>query len=123
SWRHARPALRQGEGGVSGRLSDGVRVTSTLTRVTTHTLTPSGWPTPLRRPAMANVEDPRPGLELTNRHLVLDGAPTVPVSGEIHYSRVPRARWRERLELMRSGGGTDAPVYEHLTLPVVRLVA
>lgn len=96
---------------MSGRLSDGVRVTSTLTRVTTHTLTPSGWPTPLRRPAMANVEDPRPGLELTNRHLALDGAPTVPVSGEIHYSRVPRARWRERLELMRSGGVTIASTY------------
>ncbi|MCE0535558.1 beta-galactosidase [Kineosporia rhizophila] len=41
---------------------------------------------------------------LTSRHLLRDGRPWIPVSGEIHYSRVPRERWRERLVLMRSGG-------------------
>lgn len=65
---------------------------------------PTGWSEPLTRPAMANDEDPRPGLALTSRWLERDGAPWVPVSGEVHYSRVPRSRWRETLRLVRSGG-------------------
>lgn len=59
---------------------------------------------PLRRPDMANRIDARPGLGLTTRYLERDGRPWIPVSGELHYSRVPRVRWRERLHLMRSGG-------------------
>lgn len=88
-----------------------VGATSYAARVTTQQLTPSGWPMPLRRPAMANDEDPRPGLELTNRYLAVDGVPRIPVSGEIHFSRVPRDRWRERLELMVAGGITVASTY------------
>ncbi|MWB96970.1 beta-galactosidase [Agromyces seonyuensis] len=53
---------------------------------------------------MANEIDARPGLALTSRSLVRNGRPWIPVSGELHYSRVPRERWRERLQLMRSGG-------------------
>lgn len=65
---------------------------------------PAGWPHPATRPAMANDEDRRPGLALTSRALERDGMPWVPVSGEVHYSRVPRSRWTETLRLMRSGG-------------------
>lgn len=65
---------------------------------------PRGWSRPLTRPAMADGPDARPGLDLTSRSLLRDGRPWVPVSGEVHYSRVPRARWRERLALLRSGG-------------------
>ena len=64
-----------------------------------------------RRPRMANDIDHRPGLELTNRTLVRDGMPWLPVSGELHYSRVPRERWTERLRLMRSGGITVVATY------------
>jgi len=60
---------------------------------------------------MANTEDRRPGLELTSRYLAVQGVPTIPVSGEIHYSRVPRARWAERLELMVAGGITVVSTY------------
>ncbi|WP_311836346.1 beta-galactosidase, partial [Cellulomonas fimi] len=65
---------------------------------------PAAWTVPSTRPAMANEVDRRPGLALTSRYLERDGVPWVPVSGEVHYSRVPRERWRERLLLARSGG-------------------
>ncbi|GAA3602020.1 hypothetical protein GCM10022223_17220 [Kineosporia mesophila] len=61
------------------------------------------WSDPVTRPAMADV-DPHHRIGLSSRSLLRDGRPWIPVSGEIHYSRVPRERWRERLLLMRSGG-------------------
>jgi len=63
-----------------------------------------GWGRAETRPEMADALDPHTRIGLTSRHLLLDGRPWIPVSGEIHYSRVPRERWRERLLLMRSGG-------------------
>ncbi|MEU4619832.1 beta-galactosidase [Actinoplanes sp. NPDC023801] len=69
------------------------------------------WATPLRRPRMSNDEDARPGLSLTNRYLSRDGVPLIPVSGELHYSRVPRARWAERLRQMKAGGVTVVASY------------
>ncbi|GAA3002061.1 beta-galactosidase [Microbacterium aurantiacum] len=59
---------------------------------------------PVRRPAMGNDIDIRPGLEVTSAALLRDGRPWLPVSGELHYTRVPRARWTERIRLMRAGG-------------------
>ncbi|MEV6342552.1 beta-galactosidase [Actinoplanes sp. NPDC051851] len=70
-----------------------------------------GWATPLRRPRMSNDEDVRPGIALTNRYLSRDGVPVVPVSGELHYSRVPRHRWAERLRQMKAGGVTVVATY------------
>ncbi|WP_433293078.1 galactose-1-phosphate uridylyltransferase [Actinoplanes sp. CA-030573] len=69
------------------------------------------WSEPPRRPRMSNAEDVRPGVALTSRHLIRDGVPVIPVSGEIHYSRLPRARWRRRLRQMRAGGVTVAASY------------
>ncbi|BDZ64751.1 beta-galactosidase [Agromyces mangrovi Wang et al. 2018] len=56
------------------------------------------------RPRLANDEDARPGLELTSAGILRAGRPWIPVSGELHYSRVPRDRWEERLRLMVAGG-------------------
>lgn len=80
-----------------------------LSRVAAHVpahlrVRPRGWSAPLTRPVMADDADRRPGLGLTSRYLERDGRPWVPVSGEIHYARLPRERWRERLLLARSGG-------------------
>ena len=69
------------------------------------------WATPLRRPRMSNDEDARPGVALTSRALLRDGVPVIPVSGELHYSRVPRERWRDRLRQMRAGGVTVVATY------------
>ncbi|NYD67032.1 beta-galactosidase [Agromyces atrinae] len=71
----------------------------------------SPWAAPLSRPAMANDVDRHERIGLTNRYLERDGRPVVPVSGELHYSRVPRSEWRERLHLMRSGGVTVVATY------------
>ncbi|MEU4426867.1 galactose-1-phosphate uridylyltransferase [Actinoplanes sp. NPDC024001] len=69
------------------------------------------WATPLRRPRMSNDEDARAGLSLTNRYLIRDGRPVIPVSGELHFSRVPRHRWAERLRQMKAGGVTVVASY------------
>lgn len=66
---------------------------------------------PLTRPAMSNERDRHHRIALTNRYVELDGRPAVPVSGELHFSRVPRSQWRERLLLMRSGGVTVVSTY------------
>ncbi|MEU7588142.1 beta-galactosidase [Micromonospora sp. NPDC049230] len=60
---------------------------------------------------MSNDEDIRPGLSLTNRYLSRHGVPVIPVSGELHFSRLPRERWAERLRQMRAGGITVAATY------------
>jgi beta-galactosidase len=70
-----------------------------------------GWPAPARRPRMANEQDARPGLSLTSRHLARDGVPVIPVSGEVHFSRLPRERWAGRLRQLRAGGITVATTY------------
>ncbi|MFI5930886.1 beta-galactosidase [Actinoplanes sp. NPDC051494] len=69
------------------------------------------WTEPLRHPAMSNEQDVRPGIALTSRYLIRDGSPIIPVSGEMHYSRVPRDRWAERLRQMRAGGVTVVATY------------
>lgn len=69
------------------------------------------WDRPLTRPAMGNEVDRHDRVAITNRWVEVDGRPAIPVSGEIHYSRVPRAEWEERLRLMRSGGITVVATY------------
>ncbi|MEV4343757.1 beta-galactosidase [Actinoplanes sp. NPDC049596] len=69
------------------------------------------WSSPPRRPRMTNEVDRRPGTALTSRYLVRDGVPVIPVSGELHYSRVPRSRWVSRLRQMRAGGVTVVASY------------
>ena len=43
-------------------------------------------------------------LGFTSKYLTLDGEPWFPIMGEIHYSRVEQARWREELYKMKAGG-------------------
>lgn len=66
---------------------------------------------PLIEPAMSNTEDPHERLRLTSRWIEIDGAPTVPVTGELHFSRIPRRRWEEQLRLLVASGLTSASTY------------
>lgn len=66
---------------------------------------------PLQLPPMSNTEDPHSRWRLTSRYIECAGRPAVPVSGEIHFSRLPRARWEERLQLMKAGGITVVACY------------
>jgi len=43
-------------------------------------------------------------INLNSRSLLFDSQPVFPVMGEIHYSRVPQAEWREELLKMKAGG-------------------
>jgi beta-galactosidase len=69
------------------------------------------WATPLTRPEMSNEAGSKARIRVNSRHLERDGRPFIPVSGEMHYSRVPRERWLDRLRLMRSGGLTAVAAY------------
>lgn len=66
---------------------------------------------PPHRPAMSNERDRHDRVALTSRYVELDGHPVIPVSGEFHFTRVPRSQWEERLRLMRSGGITVVSTY------------
>jgi beta-galactosidase len=69
------------------------------------------WAVPLTRPEMGNEPGSAARVTVTSRFLERDGRPFIPVSGELHYSRVPRDRWLDRLRLMRSGGLTAVASY------------
>ena len=43
-------------------------------------------------------------ISVNSRSLLFDGQPVFPVMGEMHYSRVPQAEWREELLKMKAGG-------------------
>ncbi|MDQ0730086.1 beta-galactosidase [Arthrobacter sp. B1I2] len=66
---------------------------------------------PLRRPPMSNTEDRHSRWRLTSHYLECGGRPAIPVSGEIHFSRLPRNRWEDRLRLMKAGGITVVACY------------
>ena len=51
------------------------------------------------------------GISVTDRAILRDGTGWVPVSGELHYSRIPRERWAERLRQLRAGGVSVASSY------------
>lgn len=69
------------------------------------------WQHPFSLPAMSNEVDRHQRYRLTSRGLLVDGSATFPVSGEMHFSRVPRDRWDERLRLIRAAGVTLVSTY------------
>jgi Glycosyl hydrolases family 35 len=38
-------------------------------------------------------------IEVSKRRLLVDGRPRIVLAGEVHYFRVPRAEWEQRIEL------------------------
>lgn len=66
---------------------------------------------PLRDPAMSNTIDRHDRVRLTSRWIEIDGRPALPVTGEMHYSRVPRERWEEQLRVMAATGLTVVSTY------------
>lgn len=43
-------------------------------------------------------------ISLDSQSLLFNGKPWFPIMGELHFSRYPRAEWREALEKMKAGG-------------------
>ncbi|WP_228545802.1 beta-galactosidase [Microcella flavibacter] len=58
----------------------------------------------LPTPLMSHGDDRHDRVALGPGRVERDGRPWIPVSGELHPTRVPRRHWRERLQLLRSGG-------------------
>lgn len=69
------------------------------------------WADPERRAPLPTPVEAARAITVTDRAVYRDGTPFVPVSGELHYSRVPRERWAERLRQMRANGVTVASTY------------
>ncbi|MFJ6677750.1 beta-galactosidase [Microbacterium sp. NPDC091382] len=51
------------------------------------------------------------GVDVTAQSVRRDGAPVFPISGEIHYSRIPREKWMPVLTAARAGGLTHVSTY------------
>ncbi len=45
-----------------------------------------------------------PRVEIASRRILLDGSPSLVLAGEVHYFRVPRREWADRLDLVREIG-------------------
>ncbi|MDN8547815.1 beta-galactosidase [Microbacterium sp. NM3R9] len=69
------------------------------------------WPTPETPAALPAPHERGAGISVTDRALFRDGRGWVPVSGEVHYSRLPRARWDERMQQLRAAGVTVVATY------------
>jgi beta-galactosidase len=50
-------------------------------------------------------------IELRDRRIWLDGAPRLFLGGEVHYFRLARAQWRERLQQLKDCGGNTLATY------------
>ena len=50
-------------------------------------------------------------ISVNNYYMSLGGKPTIPVLGEIHYSRVPREQWEDMLLKMKACGVTIVASY------------
>jgi len=79
--------------------------------MTALTIRHRAWPAPETPAALPAPGEHGRGLTLTDRAVLRHGIPIVPVSGELHYSRMPRARWAERLRQLRALGVTVASTY------------
>jgi beta-galactosidase len=88
-----------------------------MTTITTAEAVPTAvarhtpWARPETFPAMSNEPGSAARVTISSRCLRRGGRPFIAVSGEMHYSRVPRSRWLDRLRLMQAGGLTAVSSY------------
>ena len=50
-------------------------------------------------------------IAVNNYYMSIDGRPVIPVMGEFHFSRYPRAQWEEEIVKMKAGGVNVLPTY------------
>lgn len=50
-------------------------------------------------------------IRLTSQYIERDGRPWIPVTGELHYSRIPRSRWKQTLGQAAAGGLNSVACY------------
>src|SRR5262252_2039338 len=59
----------------------------------------------------ANPIPLRHRLQISGRQFVLDGKPFQIISGEMHYARIPREYWHDRLKMARAMGLNTISTY------------
>src|SRR5215211_6808788 len=50
-------------------------------------------------------------IELRERRIVVDGVPRLLIGGEVHYFRLAREEWQDRLDKLKAAGGTMVGSY------------
>lgn len=50
-------------------------------------------------------------IEIRDKRLVIDGTPRILLSGEVHYFRLPRDEWADRLAKLKAAGGNTVASY------------
>lgn len=50
-------------------------------------------------------------IEIREKTIRIDGKPRLLISGEVHYFRLPRDQWRDRLEKLKAAGGNTVASY------------
>ncbi|MDL5350879.1 beta-galactosidase [Microbacterium sp. zg-YB36] len=50
-------------------------------------------------------------VQVTSRYVAIDGTAVFPLTGEVHFSRLPRAQWDATLRTARAGGLTHIATY------------
>lgn len=50
-------------------------------------------------------------IAVNNYYMSINGKPVIPVMGEFHFSRYPRAQWEEEIVKMKAGGVNVLPTY------------
>lgn len=66
----------------------------------------SDWDSLLDLSPLPQSQEARARFGVTSRYLTQDNIPFLPVSGEVHYYRIPPEKWEERIALAQAGGIT-----------------
>src|SRR6185312_4731031 len=61
--------------------------------------------------ASAQVAPQQRSFTIQGDHFDLDGRPFQILSGEMHYARIPRAYWRDRMEMAKAMGLNTVATY------------
>lgn len=80
--------------------------------ISTRTIKALAPQTPLRgHLPFGDPEGTSDGIEVTSKWLERGGKPWLPITGEIHYSRLPRERWEEVVAKAAAGGLNSVAMY------------
>src|SRR5580698_3505305 len=81
---------------------------STLRRIISASLLLAVLASPIARPSAQNAQH---HIGVKGNHFVFDGKPLQIISGELHYERIPREYWRDRLQKARAMGLNTISTY------------
>jgi len=81
---------------------------STFRRVISASLLLAVLASPIARPS---AQDAQHHIGIKGDHFVFDGKPLQIISGELHYERIPREYWRDRLQKARAMGLNTISTY------------